>query len=425
MADVVTQMSGNDVLLSQMKAYFSAVQDNLEQKQKDSIQSMMLELETLNQKAQNTPSKTDLEKIAGQMNDISQKMTQISNDASKNQTVIDNWIASESKRSALKAEKESFKSTWDEDIVQGVKAPEFKNAYDSLAVGQKVKLKLRANKMDFIDMEEKTLPMTTANTLTGTGYITYNDRQGIVPAQKINMRDILSTARADNGSYVTYRETNTVQATAKQTEGNQKNVMQYTFQAVTATLAYLAGITTFTKQLVYNLSFMQTRLPAWLLRDFYKKENDYLFTQIASNSIGTYVGSGTVDAEELLNTILSQMKANFNASYAIVDFIQLGRLLTTKPNDYSIPGGFYMDQNGIVRVLGTPVVAASWAQSDHALVYDYDYYERVEGEALNVSFSFENQDNFEKNLVTARIECFEELNRLRDDASIYRDFGNS
>jgi hypothetical protein len=268
--------------------------------------------------------------------------------------------------------------------------------------------------------------MTVSNTLTGTGAITFNDRAGIVPAQKINMRDLIRTASAGpNGTYVTYRETNTVQAVGKQTDGSAKANLQYTFSAVTATLAYIAGFATFTKQLMYNLPFLQGTLPTMLLRDFYKKENDYLFTQIASNSTGTYTGSGTVDAEELLNTVLSQMKANFNASAAIVDFVQLGRLLTTKPNDYSIPGGFYMDASGTVRVLGTPVIAASWAQTDHALVYDADYFERVEGDSLNVTFSFENQDNFEKNQVTARIECFEEMNRLRDDASIYRDFGNS
>src|SRR6185369_10452 len=186
-----------------------------------------------------------------------------------------------------------------------------------------------------------------------------------------------------------------------------------------------AGFATFTKQLLYNLGFLENRLPTMLLRDFYKKENDYLFTTIAGNSTGTYTGSGTVDAEELINTIASQRKANFNASYGIVDWTQWGRLLTTKPNDYSIPGGMVVTADGTIIVAGVPIIAASWAQTDHVLVYDYDYYERVEGESINVTFSMENQDNFEKNQITARIECYEEINRLRDDASIYRDFGNS
>ena len=420
MPEVNAGIHGNEILLTQMKAYFSAVQDNLETKQKESIQSMMLELETLNQKAQNTASKTDLEKIATQMNGISQKMTQIAEDAQKNQTVIDNWIADEAKRRSNTSEKGAFNSAWDEDVVNGLK--DHSAIEKAIKEHGKMSFKLRPNRMN---IEEKGI-MTVSNTLTGTGAITFNDRAGIVPAQKINFRDLLRTASAGpNGTYVTYRETNAVQAVGKQTDGSAKANLQYTFQAVTATLAYIAGFVTLTRQVMYNLPFLQGTLPTMLLRDFYKKENDYLFTQIASNSTGVYTGSGTVDAEELLNTILSQMKANFNASAAIVDFAQLGRLLTTKPNDYSIPGGFYMDASGTVRVLGTPVIAASWAQTDHALVYDSDFFERVEGDALNVTFSFENQDNFEKNQVTARIECFEEMNRLRDDASIYRDFGNS
>ena len=420
MADV--QMTGNDILLTQMKAYFNAVQDNLETKQKESIQSMMLELETLNQKAANAVSKTDVEPLAKRMNEISTQMTQISADAKANQTVIDNWIIEQQKAKSGSTDKKSFSSVWDEDVIK----PLMESKSQGMVEGQRCsfKMKNKPSKLWVPGMDEKGI-MTTSNTLTGTGYTTFNQRQGLVPGQQINFRDLLSTATSDNGSYITYRETNTVQSTGKQTEGSAKANLQYTFSAVTASLAYLAGFATFTKQLLYNLGFLENRLPTMLLRDFYKKENDYLFTTIAGNSTGVYTGSGTVDAEELINTIASQRKANFNASYAIIDWTQWGRLLTTKPNDYSIPGGMVVTADGTIIVAGVPVVAATWAQTDHVLVYDYDYYERVEGESINVTFSMENQDNFEKNQITARIECYEEINRLRDDASIYRDFGNS
>ncbi len=59
------------------------------------------------------------------------------------------------------------------------------------------------------------------------------------------------------------------------------------------------------------------------------------------------------------------------------------------------------------------------------LIFDRDIMERVETESLRVEFSYENNDNFEKNMVTARVECFEELNVLRPDGIIYHDFGNS
>jgi hypothetical protein len=58
------------------------------------------------------------------------------------------------------------------------------------------------------------------------------------------------------------------------------------------------------------------------------------------------------------------------------------------------------------------------------MIIDTDFIERVEGESLRVEFSFEDSDNFQRNLVTARIECFEALNLIRTDAHIYADFGN-
>jgi hypothetical protein len=167
-------------------------------------------------------------------------------------------------------------------------------------------------------------------------------------------------------------------------------------------------------------------LPVILLRDFYKKENDYFNVTMAGNATGNQnVGLVTTDAEEILQCILNQRKANFVPSYCIVDWTELGRLLTTKPADYSVPGGFAIDANGTMRILGTPIIAASWAQTDHCLIYDRAYYQRAETETLRVEFSYEDQDNFEKNLVAARVECFEELQRLRDDAAIYHDFSNS
>jgi 8-oxo-dGTP pyrophosphatase MutT (NUDIX family) len=106
-------------------------------------------------------------------------------------------------------------------------------------------------------------------------------------------------------------------------------------------------------------------------------------------------------------------------------WIEWGKILLTKPNDYSLPAGTVVNNQGVVTVAGVPLIGASFAQTDHVLLWDRDYVERVEGESLRAEFSYENNDNFQKNLVTARIECFEEINLLRADAIIYRDFGNS
>jgi len=280
---------------------------------------------------------------------------------------------------------------------------------------------------DKVELNVKTAGiLLTSDHLTGSGMTSYSPVQGIVPGQASNFRDLLDTVSSPTGIITSYRESNTVQLPGIQTEGSAKTTLDYTFVSQAFTGKYIAGKVTFSKQFMYQVGFIQQVLPTMLLRDFYKKENDYFFTTMAQNSTGSVSTPGTAnDAEELLQSILNQRKANFVPSYALVDWTQLGRLLTTKPADYSIPGGFFVDGNGNLRVLGVPVIGATWAQTDHVLIYDRAYYQRAETESLRVEFSYENNDNFEKNLVTARVECFEELQRLRDDASVYHDFGNS
>ena len=121
----------------------------------------------------------------------------------------------------------------------------------------------------------------------------------------------------------------------------------------------------------------------------------------------------------------NQRNAEFEASIGIIDWAEWARLAVTKPNDYSMPLVVTSPNNDALFVAGMPLIGASYAQTDHVLLFDTDFVERVEGESLRVEFSYENNDNFQKNLITARVECFEEVNLLRADAIIYRDFSNS
>lgn len=411
----------------QLQKMFDAMKDSLEQSTKDQLGSLLIEMETLKHQQEVNADKKELEAtktaIEEKLKEMGGNFAQFMEDAKKNQKLLDDLAADRQKRIAgASEEKPSFKSAWD---YVGKQIKEKAAEIDKLDFGQKLKFELLANSMN---LEEKTI-MTISNTVTGTGTITFNDRQGILPAQKINMRDLLSTARTDpNGTYVTYQETNAVQVPAAQTEGQAKTALNYTFAAKTSTLKYIAGFATFTKQLVYNINFFQNRLPQLLLRDFYKAENNYLFTQMASNSTGTSTPAGTLakaDVEEIIQAIGSQRSRNFDASYGVIDWAEWGRILSTKPNDYSIPGGVVIDRNGVIMIAGMPVVPTAFAQTDHILIWDSYFYERLEAEALSVTISYENQDNFEKNQVTMKVECFEEMNRLRDDASVYYDFGNS
>lgn len=394
-------------LQEQIQALIKATADRMEMKTAEQLQSIVLSVETINNRIETMAGKKDVELVGSLKKDVDE----LNANLKKNQEFIDNFIAEQGKRTSK--EKKDFGTAWE----MGIKENIFGKSEAEITKAS------NQRNMKF-EMELKVGNMTSSN-VTGDVVANYGSRQGIVPSQTSNFRDLLPTTPSPTGLYVTYRETATSGSISAQTEGNAKTQIDYSFTEQKAVSKYISGWAKFSKQLMYNLPFLTTTLARVLLRDFYKKENDYLFTTIAGNSTGTYSGSGTVDAEEIINTIASQRKANFNASFGIIDWAQWGRLLVTKPNDYSVPGGMMIDANGTIRMAGVPIIAASWAQTDHILILDADFYERVETESLRVEFSYEDSDNFEKNLVTARVECFEEINRLRDDASIYRDFGNS
>ena len=330
--------------------------------------------------------------------------------AKKNQAALDQMIAEKAAKKVDNKTK-SFGDAFSEQMAEAFEAKQ-----------AEIK-EFQKNKNAKLTIDLKAVgTMTLGNNLSGDGVATYNSRQGLVPAQKINMRDLIPTAVSPTGLYVTYRETGTEGSIGIQTEGSAKSQIDYDLTEVKVVSDYIAGFARFSKQMMFQLPFLQNTLQRMLLRDFYKKENATFFSAVSSAATGSTTTSASVDAEQLVDWIANQLDANFEASFALVSYAQWADLLKTKPTDYSVPGGFVIDANGNVRIAGVPVIGASWVTNDKALIIDANYLERVETEGLRVEFSYEDSDNFQKNLVTARVECFEDINIMRTDAIIYGSF---
>ena len=268
--------------------------------------------------------------------------------------------------------------------------------------------------------------MLLSSNLTGDGVASYSTSQAILPAQKINFRDLMSTAISPTGLYVQYRETGSEGALAQQTEGSAKGQIDYDFTEVKVVENYIAGFARFSKQMAKQLPYMQTTLPRLLLRDFYKKENALFYASVVAAATGSTTTTETDDIKAIMDLLANQANANFNASYAIVNPSQMARL-----NKLLFTNGYYQGSgcvvsapNGAITINGTPIISASWATDDKILIVDADYLERVETEAITVEFSMEDSDNFTKNLITARIECQEEVNLMLPSSAIYVDLGN-
>lgn len=386
-------------LQQQIKGLIQATADSLELKTKEQLSSIVLSVETIDQKIAQMANKKDFEIVGEMRKDIDE----LNKNLRANQEVIDNFVASQQSN---KSEKKDFGSTWAETLAAQFDAK--KAEIDEFKGNRHAKLVL----------ELKVGTMAIAN-VTGDTVASYNSRQGLVPNQKVNLRDILPTTPSPTGMFVTYRETGTSGAIGVQTEAQSKSQIDYSFTEIKTVSQYIAGYARFTKQLMYALPWLQTTLPRMLLRDFYKKENDYFYSamQVAATGDNTTTGANTI--EDFLQLIANQRTADFNSSYILTDWLTWAQVLATKGSvEYGIPGGVVFDQNGNVRTVGVPLIGASFADANSILIWDNEEVERVETETLRVEFSYEDQDNFIKNLVTAKVECFEELNVLRPDAII-------
>ncbi|MNG66067.1 Phage capsid family protein [compost metagenome] len=262
--------------------------------------------------------------------------------------------------------------------------------------------------------------MTTANNLTGDPVATYNNRQGTLPAQAINFRDLVPTVQSSTGLYVTYRETGGEGSFDFQTtEGAKKSQLDYDFTEVKLVNNFLAGTVDFSRQMITNLPWMQTGLNRMLQRDFFKKENDYFYNKMLTSATGPNTTAYTVAVEQLVDLLMKFKDTNYMPSYVVMNNATFSTLALTKPMDYSVP--FILGYNpvsGQVEIDGIPVIRASWATTGKVLIFDADYVERVEVVGMNLRFSDQNKDNFEKNLITARLECQEELNILLPTAIV-------
>ena len=262
--------------------------------------------------------------------------------------------------------------------------------------------------------------MLLSTDLDGDGQASYASRAGILPAQKVNFRDLIPTAVSPTGLYVQYSEGTPNGTAGVQTENDVKPQIEYNFTEIKVVEDYISGFARFSKQMAKQLPYMQSTLPRLLTRDFYKAENASFYATVAGSATGSATSAETDSVKRLMDMIANQNAANFNASYAIVNPASLGTLnkLLYTNGFYQGSGGVVSLPNGTITVSGTPVIAASWVGVNEVLIIDADYIERVETESLNVEFAMEDQDNFVRNLVTARIECQEAINLMLPSSAI-------
>jgi len=284
---------------------------------------------------------------------------------------------------------------------------------------------------NFNEVDTKTVGnLTLLNNLTGDSVASYRSNPALLPSQKINFRDILPSVQSPTGLYITFVESAGEVTTAdwRQTEGSAKNQIDFDMSEAKTVNKFIAAFCRFSKQAIRSLPFLQNTLPRQLLREFYKYENRYFYDVMATGATGSGTSANTMHIKRINDFIGNQRNANFNASYVLVSHIQWAEImneLITNGN-YFAAGGVSGTAQGVINFSGVPVIPASWVPSnDVAMVFDTDFVERVEVEGVAVEFFEQDSDNVQKNLITARIECYEELNRMLASSVILGDLGDT
>ena len=390
-------------LIAELEGLKSALETSITEKAKGEIADQLKSvIETVDAKLAEFANSNDVKSMEDEVNKLKNEQAEILKGFDALQVRVKNQKES-------KVEKKSFGQLFAEGLDANF------DAIQNVKKGKPFRMELKA-----------VGNMLLSANLTGDGTASYSTSQAILPAQKVNFRDLIPTAVSPTGLYVQYRETGGEGALAQQTEGAVKGQVDYDFTEVKVVENYIAGFARFSKQMAKQLPYMQTTLPRLLMRDFYKKENGLFYSTVVGAATGTTTTSETDDIKAIIDLIANTNAANFNASYAIVHPSQMARLnkLLYTNGYYQGSGGVVSAPNGGITISGTPIIAATWATDDKILIIDADYLERVETEALTVEFSMEDSDNFQRNLITARIECQEEINLMLPSSAIYVDLGN-
>lgn len=262
--------------------------------------------------------------------------------------------------------------------------------------------------------------MTIAGQLTGSAVATYMLEPAVRGRRKVHFRDLVSVIPSATGIFKFYRQNSPVGegSFGVQTEGSAKAQIDFDNTEVTVNVDVIAGFTRISKQMLRDLPFMQAYLPSELQESYYRDEdNKFINTLMAATA--AYSTTATVYAEKLIEWAGVLLGRDYDPNAFVTTAANWATLLSTKPSDYSIPGGVTITPMGDVAVAGIPVKILNGMTGTKTFVGDWSKLKIVQAAGLNINFFEQDADNVTKNLITVRAEAEVALANLRPDAFLY------
>lgn len=267
--------------------------------------------------------------------------------------------------------------------------------------------------------------MTLGANLTGDQPRTFSNTVAIVPNQISNFSDLIGTINIGNGTYTFPREGAGEGSAGTQTEGSDKSQIDTDITMVDVNTDFIAGYQVYSRKMANNLPFLESFLPGQLRRKYFDAENSAFNTVLlTAATASSQIITGNNKIEMLMNERATLLALNYPTSVFVVSPSDWNDILQTEKSTgagYGLPGAVTLD-NGVLRLLGVQVVQVNWLAASKYYVGDFSTLSKVVTEGLSIQFSTEDEDNFRKNNITARVEAQVGLAIHRTDAIIYGDF---
>ena len=267
--------------------------------------------------------------------------------------------------------------------------------------------------------------MTMTANLTGTSQISYTNNPILRSFYNPHLYNVFSIIPTETGN-VTFPRAKTPLGEGSfgaQTEGNAKPQIDYDVEMVNTSVPFIAGYARVSRQMLQDLPFLAAYLQRSMLEDLNQSINTRFLNTIATNSTALNTDQ-TITVAKMIGGLAQHGALGLGAANLILTtWDAWGKVLLTKPSDYSVPASVAIDANGVIRINGISLVPHQQVTASRFYVLNTDAFAIAQASGLAIRSTEFNEDDFIKNLVTYRAEVRADLLSFQPKAAVYGTTG--
>lgn len=219
-------------------------------------------------------------------------------------------------------------------------------------------------------------------------------------------------------------------------EGSAHSQSEFGITNVERSVQKLGARLDFSKEMLDDTPLLRTFVIQELVDRAIVKENTELLSGSGTSSTiygidqeatdySDALADSNVDKVQVIIDTMRQVEDNkYVATGSLIDTASYYDILTLKDTNARYQWGGLMMDSGQLRLFGVPVFRSTAVASDIFYVGNWQRYGRIiDRMGMEVEFSDQNQDNFEKDMITAKISWRLALAATNPSAIIRGDFG--